>query len=212
MPRASVLWGAAHGRMAQPGQMVLMTLILWQNLLSPRRATRSMSTSSLPVQGSGLVMVAILMMESRAGMPSVPPYEKTLDDDNYHLVLGALPHHGARHSSLAHLGMAKGGTESHHDLDGAPARPTPAPLPRQEEYGIPQQPQHKVQFRSHHRRQMKDIYTYIEMLQCLIDLALPFMDYHAKQETVTNHFLLRMGNHELSLQVAAHGHRGVEDI
>ena len=115
------------------GQMVLMTLILWQNLLSPGRATRSMSTSSLPVQDSGLVMVAILMMESRAGMPSVPPYEKTLDDDNYHLVLGALPHHGARHPSLAHLGMAKGGTESRHNWYGAPARPTPAPLPRQEE-------------------------------------------------------------------------------
>ncbi len=71
---------------------------------------------------------------------------------------------------------------------------------------------YKVQFRSHHRRQMEDIYTYIETLQCLIDLAWPFMDYHAKQETVTNQFLLRMGNHELSVQVAAHGHRGVEDI
>ncbi len=38
------------------------------------------------------------------------------------------------------------------------------------------------------------------------------MDYHAKEEMVVDQFLLGMGNHELSVQVAAHGHKCVEDI
>ncbi len=38
------------------------------------------------------------------------------------------------------------------------------------------------------------------------------MDYHAKEEMVIDQFLLDMGNHELSVQVATHGHRRMEDI
>ncbi len=38
------------------------------------------------------------------------------------------------------------------------------------------------------------------------------MDYHAKEEMVVDQFLLGMGNHELSVPVAAHGHRCMEDI
>ncbi len=58
---------------------------------------------------------------------------------------------------------------------------------------------YKAQFRSRRRRQMEDIYTYIETLQHLADLAWPFMDYHAKEEMVIDQFLLGMGNHELSV-------------
>ncbi len=71
---------------------------------------------------------------------------------------------------------------------------------------------YKAQFRSHRRRQKKDIYTYVETLQHLADLAWPFMDYHDKEEMVVDQFLLGMGNHEFSVQVAAHGHRHMEDI
>ncbi len=71
---------------------------------------------------------------------------------------------------------------------------------------------YKAQIRSHRRRQMEGIYTYIETLQCLADLTWPFMDYHAKEEMVVDQFLLGMGNHELRVQVAAHGHRCMDDI
>ncbi len=71
---------------------------------------------------------------------------------------------------------------------------------------------YKSQFRSRRRRQTEDIYTYVETLQRLADLAWPFMDYHAKEEVVVDQFFLGMGNHELSMQVAAHGHRLMEDI
>ncbi len=71
---------------------------------------------------------------------------------------------------------------------------------------------YKAQFRCRRRCQMEDIYTYVETLQHLADLAWSFMDYHAKEEIVAHQFLLGMGNHELSVQVAAHGHRRMEDI
>ncbi len=71
---------------------------------------------------------------------------------------------------------------------------------------------YKAQFRSRHRCQTEDIYTYVETLLRLADLAWPFMDYHTKEEMVVNQFLLGMGNHELSVQVAAHGHRCMEHV
>ncbi len=71
---------------------------------------------------------------------------------------------------------------------------------------------YKAQFRSRRRHQTDDIYTYVETLQCLADLAWPFMDYHAKEEMVVDQFLLGMDNHEIIVQVAAHGHRRMEAI
>lgn len=38
------------------------------------------------------------------------------------------------------------------------------------------------------------------------------MDCHAKEELVVYQFLIGMDNHELKVQVAAHGHRHIEDI
>ncbi len=52
---------------------------------------------------------------------------------------------------------------------------------------------------------------YVEALQRLADLVWPFIDCHAKEETVVDQFLLGMGNHLFSVQVVAHGHRRVED-
>ena len=71
---------------------------------------------------------------------------------------------------------------------------------------------YKAQFRSRRRCQKEDIYPYVETLQPLADLAWPFRDYHAKGEMVIDQFLLGMGNHNLSVQVAAHGHRCMKDI
>ena len=59
---------------------------------------------------------------------------------------------------------------------------------------------------------MEDICTYVETLQHVAYLEWPFLYYHAKEEIVVDHFLLGMGSHELSVQVAAHGHRHIEDI
>ena len=70
----------------------------------------------------------------------------------------------------------------------------------------------RAQFRSRRRCQMEDIYPYVETLQHLAYIAWPFMDYHTKEEMVIDQFLLGIGNHELSVQVVAHGHRRVEDI
>ncbi len=71
---------------------------------------------------------------------------------------------------------------------------------------------YKAQFRSRRQRQTVDTYTYVETLQHLADLAWPFMDYYAREEMVIDQFLLGMGNHELNVQVAAHGHRCMEEI
>ena len=45
---------------------------------------------------------------------------------------------------------------------------------------------YKAQFRFRRRRQTEDIYTDVETLQHLADLAWPFMDYHAKEEMVVD--------------------------
>ncbi len=49
---------------------------------------------------------------------------------------------------------------------------------------------YKAQFRSCRIHQTEDIYTYVEALQCLGDVVWPFMDYHAKEEMVSDQFLL----------------------
>ncbi len=52
----------------------------------------------------------------------------------------------------------------------------------------------------------------VEALQRLDDMAWPFMDSQAKEELVGDQFLLGMDNHDLSVQVAAHVHRRMEDV
>ena len=71
---------------------------------------------------------------------------------------------------------------------------------------------YKTQFMSRRRCQAEGTYSYVEALQQLADLVWPFMQYHFKEEMVADQFLLGMGNCEHSIQVAAHGHRQVEDI
>ena len=71
---------------------------------------------------------------------------------------------------------------------------------------------YKAQFRARHRSHSKDIYTFVEALQHLADMVWPFMDSQAKEELVVDQFLLGMDNHELSVQVAAHGLQRMEDV
>ena len=73
---------------------------------------------------------------------SAPRYEKNSDDDNYQPGFRAQSHYGIREHGLAHPDVAR---ECHEllfrrDWYEAPARPVPAPLPRQEEFGVPRQP------------------------------------------------------------------------
>ena len=71
---------------------------------------------------------------------------------------------------------------------------------------------YKAQFRSRRRCHNEDIHTYVEALQRLADMAWPFMDAQAKEELVVDQFLMGIESHELSVQVAAHGHRRMEDV
>ncbi len=63
-----------------------------------------------------------------------------------------------------------------------------------------------------HRRHNEDMHTHVEALQCLADMAWSFVDSQAKEELVVDQFLMRMESHELSVQVAAHGHCRMEDV
>ncbi len=71
---------------------------------------------------------------------------------------------------------------------------------------------YKAQFRSRRRHHNEDIHTYVEALQRLADMAWPFMDVQAKEELVVDQFLMGMESHQLSVQVAAHGHRRMENV
>ncbi len=71
---------------------------------------------------------------------------------------------------------------------------------------------YKAQFRSRRRQKTEDIYAFVEALQKLADMAWPFMDHCAREELIVDQFLMGMDNHELNVQVAAHGHRRVDDI
>ncbi len=71
---------------------------------------------------------------------------------------------------------------------------------------------YKAQFRSRRRKHNEDIHTFIEAVQRLYDMAWPFMDSQAKEELVVDQFLLGVENHELNVQVAAHGHPRIEDV
>lgn len=52
----------------------------------------------------------------------------------------------------------------------------------------------------------------VEALQRLADMAWPLMDSQTKEELVIDQFLMKMENNELSMQVASHGHRRMEDV
>ncbi len=72
---------------------------------------------------------------------------------------------------------------------------------------------YKAQFRSRRRRrQTEDTYAFVEALQKLADMAWPFMDQYAKEELIVDQLLMGMDSHELNVQVAAHGHRRVDDV
>ncbi len=52
----------------------------------------------------------------------------------------------------------------------------------------------------------------MEALQCLADMAWPFMDHHAKEDLMVDQFLQGMDSHELSVQVATSGCRCLETV
>ncbi len=58
---------------------------------------------------------------------------------------------------------------------------------------------YKAQFRARWRRNTEELY--VEALQCLADMALPFMDLHPKEDLVMDQFLQGMDSHELTVQV-----------
>ncbi len=71
---------------------------------------------------------------------------------------------------------------------------------------------YKAQFRSRRRCNTQEIYSYMEALQRLADMAWPFMDHHAKEDLVVDQFLQGMESHELSVQVATSRCRRLETV
>ncbi len=78
----------------------------------------------------------------RASARSVSRYEETSDDDGYFPDIQAQPYLAANEPGLAHPDVIRGFPErpSRRDWYEENTRPTPAPLPRQRELGIPQPP------------------------------------------------------------------------
>ncbi len=71
---------------------------------------------------------------------------------------------------------------------------------------------YKAQFRSRRHRQTEAIYAFVDVLQCIYDMAWWFMDSLAKEKFVVDQFLMGMDSHELNVQAVAHGHHLVEDV
>ncbi len=71
---------------------------------------------------------------------------------------------------------------------------------------------YKAQFRARRRRNTEEIYSYVEALQRLVDMAWPFMDHDAKEDLVVDQLLQGMDSHELSDQVATSGCRHLETV
>ncbi len=67
---------------------------------------------------------------------------------------------------------------------------------------------YKAQFRSRQRRNAEEIYSYVDTLQRLADIAWPFMDHYM----VVDQFLQGTDSHELSVQVVASGCHRLETI
>ncbi len=78
----------------------------------------------------------------RVSAQSVPRYDETSDDDGYPPGFHAQSHLGTHEPDLAHPDVIRGFPEwpSRHNWYEATNQPTPAPLPRQREFGIPQPP------------------------------------------------------------------------
>ena len=76
------------------------------------------------------------------GTWSVPRYDESSDDDNYQPGFHAQPYLGTHEPDLAHPDVTGGYPErpSRRDWYEANNRPTPAPLPRHRELGVPQPP------------------------------------------------------------------------
>ncbi len=71
---------------------------------------------------------------------------------------------------------------------------------------------YKAQFRARRRQRNEDIHTYVDVLQKLAEMALPFLDPLARKEMVADQFLTGLDNHELRVQVATSDVRRIEDL
>ncbi len=143
MAGVSIPRGVGHSQVAQPGADGTCNPLLRGEPTSPwtRHQEHAHKLSAYAKQtpvGGHYVGEDI----PRVNTQSVPRYEKTLDDDNYQSGLGAQSHHGAYEPGLAHPGITRGCQErlSHRDWYEVPARSVPAPLPRQEDFGVPRRP------------------------------------------------------------------------
>ncbi len=99
-PRTSSLHSTGHGHVIQPGANDIDDPPLVGEPASPGHATRSLPTSGLPMLGSSLTVVVILVRTPHTLVQSVPWYDETSDDDNYQLGFGALLNRNARHPLL----------------------------------------------------------------------------------------------------------------
>ena len=134
--------GVEHGQMVHPGADSASDPLRVGETVSPwtRHQEHAHRLSACPEQPS---VGEHHMGESvpRISARSVPRYDETSDDGNYQPGFQTQSYYGTHEPGLAHPDVTRGCQErlSCRDWYEAPARPAPAPLPRQGEFGIPQQ-------------------------------------------------------------------------
>ena len=139
MASAGIPCGAGHRQVAHPGADSTYNPLQVGKSFNPwtrhqEHAHMLSAYDEQPPVGSHYVGEGIPCINAWC----VPHYEETSDDDNYQPGFRAQSHYGTREPGLAHPDLTRG-CQERRDWYEAPARPVPAPLPRQEEFGIPQQ-------------------------------------------------------------------------
>ncbi len=143
MASASIPCRTEHSQVVHPGADSTCNPLQIGESVSPwtrhhERAHNLTAYVEQPPVGSHYVGEGIPRVNAR----SVTCYEETSDDDNYQPGFRAQSHYGTCEPGLAHPHVTRGCQErlSRRDWYETLARPAPAPLPRQEEFGIPRQP------------------------------------------------------------------------
>ncbi len=139
MAGASILCGIGHSQGAHPRADNTCNPLQVGESVSPwtchqERAYRLSASAEQPPVGSQYVGEGIPLVLSH--------YDETSDDDNYQPGFRTQTRYGTREPGLAHPDVTRGCQErlSNRDWYEAPPTPAPAPLPRQEDFGVPRQP------------------------------------------------------------------------
>ncbi len=143
MASANVPHGTEHGQMVYLGADSARNPLRVGETVSPwthhqECAHRLFACAEQPSVGGHYVSESIPRVNAR----SVPHYDESSDDKNHQPVFPTQAYSDVHEPGLAHPDVTRGCQErlSHRDWYEAPTRLVPAPLPKQGDFGIPQQP------------------------------------------------------------------------